>query len=417
MPHPITASNEPVEISRLALRSSAPPEASISDVKHLTSYNWIEAPSPTISVPGCPAQWSPLKGPRQIKKDAGLVYHTQNVARHPDSPLEPLFRALYIEHPSFDISSIDVVTDRNALWKLLAFIKPTLTHIGLDAFTINVDLTAQTALFSREGTAAQEVIDPTQFRGFSHEFEKAYTTSQINNSTGHHQVISYRLGGLSFLVRHKTNAYMSSNRGIETRSDYNPANNQPLSPKSPSDDPAIQSKLTIKKEGRVIPPESTIEIRTRASHKPIQLKEVAPTLWLSQIPNMVRAHHKRGRFSNPRVENVAGAVKEWEQSHQEDTRRFVGVINRIIRVTRDWGGCSTVRYRPEKDKLVISKAEGRKKMLPGDLYARWPGAETFPGVSRRSFSSMTRVSSRRNLMFGGILQTLPRRLPLQVIPL
>jgi hypothetical protein len=37
---------------------------------------------------------------------------------NPDSPLEPLFRSLYIEHPSFDINSIDIVTDRNNIRKL-----------------------------------------------------------------------------------------------------------------------------------------------------------------------------------------------------------------------------------------------------------------------------------------------------------
>jgi hypothetical protein len=78
-----------------------------------------------------------------VKKDNGLVYISQNAARHPDSPLEPLFRSLYIEHPSFDINSIDVVTDRNNIRKLLSFIKPTLSRNGLDPFTIQVEMTAQ----------------------------------------------------------------------------------------------------------------------------------------------------------------------------------------------------------------------------------------------------------------------------------
>jgi hypothetical protein len=47
------------EISRLDLKPSAPAEALITDVKHLASYNWIEASTPTIAVPSSPAQWSP----------------------------------------------------------------------------------------------------------------------------------------------------------------------------------------------------------------------------------------------------------------------------------------------------------------------------------------------------------------------
>jgi hypothetical protein len=57
--------------------------------------------------------------PRQLKKDSGLVYVAQNAARHPESPLEPLFRALYIENPSFDISSVNIVSDRNDIRKLV----------------------------------------------------------------------------------------------------------------------------------------------------------------------------------------------------------------------------------------------------------------------------------------------------------
>ncbi|KAK2752508.1 hypothetical protein FQN54_008101 [Arachnomyces sp. PD_36] len=172
MPDSKTASEELVEISRLGLESFTPADAIITDVKHLASYNWIEASTPTIAVAGSPAQWSAPQGPRHVKKDSGLVYIAQNAARHPDSPLELLFRSLYIEHPSFDMNSIDVVTDRNNIRKLLSFIKPTLTKNDLDPFTIMI---AQTAIFCRDETATYEVIGPGEFRGFGREFEKAYT--------------------------------------------------------------------------------------------------------------------------------------------------------------------------------------------------------------------------------------------------
>lgn len=136
------ASTTIIEISRLDLQDlSTPPLASITDVKHLSSYNWIEAPTPTIAVPGSPPLWSAPRVPQQLKKDSGLIYIAQNAARHPDSPLEPLFRALYITNPSFDIRSIDVVTDRNNIRKLLSFINPGSTRNGLETFTINIEVT------------------------------------------------------------------------------------------------------------------------------------------------------------------------------------------------------------------------------------------------------------------------------------
>jgi hypothetical protein len=117
-------SKKVIEISRLALVSTAPTKAFNTDMKHLASSNWIEASTPTIAVPGSPARWSALPEPQWSKKDSGLVYIPQNAARLPASPLEPLFRSLFIEHPLFDINSINIVTDRNNIRKLLSCIKP-----------------------------------------------------------------------------------------------------------------------------------------------------------------------------------------------------------------------------------------------------------------------------------------------------
>ena len=364
------------EISRLGLESFAPTEAIITDVRHLASYNWIEASTPTIAVPGSPAQWSAPPGRRQVKKDSGLVYISQNAARHPDSPLEPLFRSLYIENPSFDIKSIDIVSDRNNIRKLLSFIKPTLNNNGLDAFTIQVDMIAQTAIFSRDETATYEVIGPSEFRGFGHEFEKAYTISQIKGSTGHHRILSYRLGGLSFLVRHETDGCVrdlkSSVKDEKSTGDNltDILNSLSITSETTSiDEPSIESNLTIKREGRIASRESTLEIKTRVFHKPLELAEVAAQLWVSQTPKLVRAHHQRGIFSTPKVEDVTVAVKDWEKSHQDTITKLVALINCILRMTRDWGGSSSIRYDPLKDKLLIKRIEGRK-VLPEDLYSR-----------------------------------------------
>ncbi|KAJ5548086.1 geranylgeranyl pyrophosphate synthetase [Penicillium frequentans] len=225
------ASDDLVEISRLGLESSAPVEATITDVEHLASYNWIEASTPTIAVPGSPAYWSAPQGSRSVKKDSGLVYIAQNAARHPDSPLEPLFRSLYIEQPSFDINSIDIVTDRNNIRKLLTFVNPSLNKHGLDPFTIQVDIAAQTAIFCRAETATYEVIGPKEFKGYGHEFEKAYTIDQIKGSTGHHRIVQYKLGGLRFLVRHETDGCVDDLKPIVKKETYD----------------AVKDKLVVKK--------------------------------------------------------------------------------------------------------------------------------------------------------------------------
>ena len=144
VPTSMMTSTTLAEISRLDLLDlSTLPLASITDVKHLSSYNWIEAPTPTIAFPGSPPLWSAPRAPRQLKKDSGLIYIAQNAARHPDSPLEPLFRALYIVNPSFDIRSTDVVTDRNNIRKLLSFINPGSTRNALETHSKHSPLTSR----------------------------------------------------------------------------------------------------------------------------------------------------------------------------------------------------------------------------------------------------------------------------------
>ncbi|KAI1641883.1 uncharacterized protein F4817DRAFT_28941 [Daldinia loculata] len=359
----------------------APPTASITDVKYLSSYNWIESPKPTIAVPGSPALWSAPKVPQRLKKDTGLIYIAQNAARHPDSPLEPLFRALYITDPSFDIQSVDVVTDRNNIRKLLTFIDPTASRNGLEEFTINIEVNKNTAIFSRDETATHEFIGPNEFRGFGHEFEKACTTNKIVGSTGHHRIISYRFGGLSIIVRHETDGYVDTKTGpssSSTSKEQSPVDltsvfeSLSLSPTNSNAGNATKgSKLVVQQDGQAVPLNSTLEIKTRVSHKPLEIREVAPQLWVSQTPRLVRAYHQRGVFQVPTVEDVTAQIKRWEQDNQRHLRKLAALIRKIVNIVKDCNESVTLRYDARERKLILSKLSTPKKMLPQDLYSKW----------------------------------------------
>jgi hypothetical protein len=199
---------------------------------------------------------------------------------------------LYIANPSYDIRSIDVVTDRNNIRKLLSFINPGSTRNGLATFTINIEVTKNTAIFCRKEAATHEFIEPHEFTGYGHEFEKANTTDQISGSTGHHRIISYRFGDLNFIVRHETDGYVMldtdtiipSPNSKEQENDSLSSLLESLSLSSTNSPPTTTpagSRLTIREEGRVVPLESTLELKTRVSHKPLQLQEVVPQLWVS----------------------------------------------------------------------------------------------------------------------------------------
>jgi hypothetical protein len=111
-----------------------------------------------------------------LQKDTGHVYIAQNAARHPESPLEPLFRALFVLHPSFDITSVDVVTDQNNIRKLLGVINPRWNGYKRENFTIHVEVMNNTAILCRSETKVDEYIAPNEFRGYGHSFEQKCTT-------------------------------------------------------------------------------------------------------------------------------------------------------------------------------------------------------------------------------------------------
>lgn len=363
------------DIRREDLAESATATASISDVNHLSSYNWIEASEPTIAVPGSPALWTPPKAPQQVPKDSGLIYSAQNAARHPSSPLEPLFRALNITDPSFDFHSVDLVTDRNNIRKLLSFINPSLSKNGREPFTIKVEVIEDIAIFCRSEAEVSRFVGPHEFVGYGHEFEKACTSDQIASSTGHHRIISYQFSDLKFIVRHETDGYIGDASAKAKKIDGEDLTSLikklSLGPASSAVSPAsAKSKLMIKKEGKAVPIKSTLEIKTRVAHRPIDIQEVLPQLWVSQTPNLVRAYHKQGIFAVPQVEDVTLDIKRWEENHQADLQKMAPLIKRIISVVKEHGGSGVVKYDIEQgDKLVVWQSDG-KKLLPDDVYSR-----------------------------------------------
>ena len=110
-----------------------------------------------------------------------------------DRPLIPLFRAVDImeqerEGPKLDWSGVDIVSDRNNLRKLLAWIQ------GSDeSFRIDLQLAGPwTVLFHRWETRASDESDR---RGFGDSFERASTKPHPGceraTLAGHHRIITY----------------------------------------------------------------------------------------------------------------------------------------------------------------------------------------------------------------------------------
>ncbi|KAI0515081.1 geranylgeranyl pyrophosphate synthetase [Xylaria bambusicola] len=376
-----------VQISRESLAAPGSEAARIENVKHLASYSWIESPVPTIAVPGIPPRWAPPTVPFRLPKDSGLVYIAQNAARHPESPLEPLFRSLYVTNPGFDIRPVDIITDRNNIRKLLSFINPSSSRNRLEVFTIIAEVVDGTMLMCRTETKTSEIIAPHEFKGYGHEFEKAYTRRQLKGSTGYHRIISYHFGGLNFVLRHEVDGYVSQSEtskviqkeaetdglsgllGSLSLSAVNTTSPQPRS-STPS-----ESKMIIREEGIVVPIDSTLEIKTCTSRRRLHIREIAPQLWVSQTPKLVRAYHSRGLFQDAKVEDVAKEIKTWELANQENLRKLVALVKAIFDAVKAWGGKAIIRYDEGSDSIIVTSEVSAERLLPEDLYLKWDDNE------------------------------------------
>ncbi|KAJ9160968.1 Isoprenoid biosynthetic process [Coniochaeta hoffmannii] len=251
------------EITRSDLADLPSRNGKITGFRHLASYNWLEKPVSTIRVPGCPPLWAPPSVPPKLTADTGMVYIDQNAARNPRFPLEPLFRALYVEERDFQIGDIDLVTDRSNIRKLLRFVQGS----SNDAFQIQVETAgSKTALFTRVEARPTDIIQG--FRGYGHSFEKAYTKKQ-SGSTAHHRIVGYDFGGINCIVRHETDGY------VDNRSPTGLTDNLSDALKGLSiselDNYANDSAATlVETGGKAVDPSSTLEIKTRAASRTVK---------------------------------------------------------------------------------------------------------------------------------------------------
>lgn len=108
----------------------------------------------------------------------------------------PLFKAVDIvtedsQSGPFDWTSVDFVTDRNGLRKLLRWIAD--KDGSAKEFRIDMELVGErTVLFNRWEKRTREDSN-TGFTGFGFNFERASTDAPqgCNDSTGHHRIVTF----------------------------------------------------------------------------------------------------------------------------------------------------------------------------------------------------------------------------------
>lgn len=222
-------------------------------------------------------------------------------------------------------------------------------------FRMLVELVDETVFFIRRENTPRELIP--NIHGYGHTFPESYTTwdAEVKGSTSHQRVISYRFGGLDFLVRHEGDGYIAD--GDADKGEKPPklpslgsfdggaeldhlsaalAGNR-VSSKLPED---THDGLKVISSGKLVSQDQIFDLKTRSFRKKETetledtLGEQLKRLWVAQIPNFILAYHNRGVFDDVNVMAIQEELHEWEVDHIDLLSRLAGLIHHIIGLVR-----------------------------------------------------------------------------------
>jgi hypothetical protein len=378
-----------IELSEIDEQSDA--VIRLKNYEFLASYNWANVKEPTIYVPGlcplfdlciplyltaivgAPAAWTPPDLPIRILPDRGTFYVDQNTHRSPKSSFQPLFHSLLMLHPSFKMTPISLVTDRNNLRKLFGFASGRIDR----SFRIDVELIEDTLFFVRWELNVLDIIRGSKAFGFGHGFERAVTAfgEGLGDSSGHHRIVKYNLGGLQCLVRFEADAYTEDSEDTKGQSIPKEDDDQSnlstvleslsLSSKSTS----LKTCFTVLPRGQLIPTTAVVEIKSRK--KRVRMADTIPQLYFSQTEKLFVGYHEQGVFTQD-IEKLEmrASLDDWETDHQPELRKLLRLISKIREVLQMTGKKKVVVVCDNKErprKLRIYKSRNSSSVVDRDV--------------------------------------------------
>jgi len=254
-------------------------------------------------------------------------------------------------------------------------------------FRFDIDSIGQTVFFIRKENSPTEVIDGIY--GYGHTFPEAYTTwdRDVAGSCSHQRIIQYKFGNLRYLVRSESDGYLPDEHSQSDKSQISPVHGTGQSTVAPADDLALPdaARLTISSrkgqnavggsvelhlQGRRVSQAQVFDLKTRSIFNAIQMDEILPRLWVSQVSKFILAYHNRGTFEKIDVEDVKEDVQAWERDNARALERVDAVVRWIIEESRgsthmevSWLGTGP---------LILREQLGTPRLaLPADLRSRW----------------------------------------------
>jgi hypothetical protein len=266
-------------------------------------------------------------------------------------------------HPNFDMKPIDLTTDRNSLRKLLQFVSGKVPK----SWRIDVDIVEDTMFLTRWEENQVQIITGARDSGYGHEFEKAFLSfdSNLQESSGHHRIIRYSLGGIESLVRFEVDGYVDDGSGIDDElnqalSDLHFQNSTNIFVSSPA------SEVKVIQRGRLVDNKTILELKSRSAS--LKMQEIIPQLWIAQTHHLFVGRHKEGLVEvKPERLNMGEHFPAWESRNQTHLSTLVGLITEIKEIAKGvkGGKCMLVCEMEEKPRVLrLYKRNGKDFFLP-----------------------------------------------------
>ncbi|KAG8221509.1 hypothetical protein J3R82DRAFT_1724 [Butyriboletus roseoflavus] len=344
-------------------------------VKSIASYSWIDAPVPTIVVPGSPWIWAEERPPvKKVPLDVGVQYIHHNASKMGNhSPMLPLFAAIDALHDDFLYKDLDLVTDRNSFRKLLRYID----NVGSeDNFRIDIDLVGKTCLFTRQEESATLSMQNT---GYGNEYLNAATRVPpgCEKMLDHHRIITYKFGTLNILlgftadacVEQKTNDddFLASFSSLSIGGKAEKTT-EPDEPESPA---GLDIKFTPSRS--LIPQSDLIEVKTRSIYREPNWREIYPQLYLSQTAWLYMAKHAGGDFEPVEKISLTGEqMKPYAEMMEGSLGKLKNLLKVILKAVREQGeGVPLSLVRQGETLSLWIRKEGSGKPLGEEIRSKF----------------------------------------------
>ncbi|KAL7279602.1 hypothetical protein ACG7TL_006008 [Trametes sanguinea] len=363
------------------------------------SYSWVEAPRPTILVPGThplnglhraccriahryipcnvwntgsPRAWRDRAVPFRVAEDSGAsIFDPSGHFMAPMSKLLPLFLAVDVMEEGSpaeartDWGALDFVLDRSSMRKLLRWVRCADPKLPLGSarpppFRLDLHLGGEkTVLVEPRSVGAYTKT------GFRRNFDKTMTfpdAASAPSTKYHHRIVQYvsvrglrylpamslrdplrhpqDLENLKLVVRFEVDAYAPED-GVLADMSAKLSLYPPAPPPAPATSTICSNAaVAVVRGGKFIPHSSLIEITTRSYKAQRKWYEIYPQLFLSQTPHFYLAVHDRGTFLQIAKHGPASPRLSPYENHermQQSMRQLIHLLETVQEMVKQHG--------------------------------------------------------------------------------